>query len=290
VSSLTSTLSVLTLFSAEEPVWTAERIIERLGFTRPTGYRYVRELLSAGFLVRVASGSYALGPRIIALDYQIRQSDPLLKAGLPVIHGLVAACGCEINLIGLYGEQIVTTHQQHGVEHLPLSFGRGRPMPLFRGAGSKIIVANFARAKLRKLYDAHALDAGAAGLGADWESFKTTMAAIRRAGYARTDGELDTGFVGIAAPVFNAEGEIMGSVIAALSRQRLGITDLNRLIELITSAGQRISADIELIGHPRVRELPAMQVTAPPAPTGAPATGFRPPSANANLRGTKVAS
>jgi len=253
LSTLSSTLAVLSLFSAEDPVWTAERIIERLGYTRPTGYRYVRELIGAGFLVRVAAGCYALGPRIIALDYQIRQSDPLLKAGLPVIKGLVAASGCEVNLIGLYGEEIVTTHQQHGVEHLPLSFGRGRPMPLFRGAGSKIIVANFASAKLKRLYATHAQDARANGMGESWDSFKSTMATFRRAGYARSDGELDAEFVGFAAPVFNADGEILGSVIAALSRQRLGITDLSRLIALVIAAGQRISADIELIGHPRGR-------------------------------------
>lgn len=253
LSTLSSTLAVLSLFSAEEPVWTAERMIERLSYTRPTVYRYVRDLVAEGFLVRVAAGCYALGPRIIALDYQIRQSDPLLKAGLPVIQSLVAASGCEINLIGLYGQEIVTTHQQHGVEHLPLSFGRGRPLPLFRGAGSKIIVANFTSAKLKRLYAAHADDARAHGMGADWESFKRTTTAIRRAGYARSDGELDAAFAGFAAPVFNAEGEVLGSVIAALSRTRLGITDLDRLVELITAAGRRISADIELIGHPRTR-------------------------------------
>lgn len=260
-------MAVLSLFSPNEPTWTAESIIEQLGLTRPTGYRYVRELVGVGFLVRVATGRYALGPRIIALDYQIRQSDPLLKAGLPVIQGLVAASGCEINLIGLYGEEIVTTHQQHGVERLPLSFGRGRPLPLFRGAGSKIIVANFASAKLKRLYAAHADDARVQGLGTDWNDFKRTMTAIRRSGYARSDGELDADFVGIAAPVFNADGEVLGSVIAALSRARLGITDLDRLIGLITSAGRRISSDIELIGHPRARMESTMQSAAGAAAT-----------------------
>ena len=253
MSTLSSTLSVLSLFSPKEPVWTAERMIERLRYTRPTVYRYVRQLVNEGFLVRVAAGCYGLGPRIIALDYQIRQSDPLLKAGLPVIQGLVAASGCEINLIGLYGDEIVTTHQQHGLEHLPLSFGRGRPLPLFRGAGSKIIAANFTNAKLRRLYAAHADDVRANGMGQDWESFKSTMASIRRAGYARSDGELDAGFAGFAVPVFNADGEILGSVIAALSRMRLGVTDLDRLIALMVAAGRRISSDIELIGHPRQR-------------------------------------
>ena len=253
MSSLSSTLAVLSLFSADDPVWTAERIIERLAYTRPTGYRYVRELVSTGFLVRVASASYSLGPRIIELDYQIRQSDPLLKGGLSIIQDLVAVSGCEVNLIGLYGEQIVTTHQQHGVERLPLSFGRGRPMPLLRGAGSKIIVANFPRVKLKRLYAGHTAEVQAAGFGADWESFKAAMAALRRAGYAMSQGELDAGFAGVAAPVFTADGEILGSVIVALSRQRLGMTDLERLIALVKSAGQRISESIALIGRPLMR-------------------------------------
>lgn len=246
MSSLSSILAILELFSAADPVWSADRIIERMAYSRPTGYRYVRELVSAGFLVRVASASYALGPRIIELDYQIRQTDPMLKAGLPVINDLVKASGCEVNLIGLYGEQIVTTYQQHGVERLSLSFGRGRPMPLFLGAASKIIVSNFPRAKLKRLYTGHAAAAESAGMGADWESFKLFMATVRRAGFAITYGELDTNFVGVAAPVFTPDGEILGSVIAALSRQRLGITDLDRLVELIKSGGKQITEGIAL--------------------------------------------
>lgn len=252
-------LAVISLFSADDPVWTAERIIERLGYTRPTGYRYVRELVRTGFLVRLASASYSLGPRIIELDYQIRHSDPLLKAGMPVIQDMVAISGCEVNLIGLYGEQIVTTYQQHGIERLPLSFGRGRPMPLFRGAGSKIIVANFPRLKLRRLYARHAEDVASAGLGQDWDNFKTAMAGLRRSGVAMSQGELDPDFAGVAAAVFTADGEVLGSVVMALSQQRLGMTDLGRLKDLVKSAGQRISEGIALIGRPLMRNQAAAE-------------------------------
>ena len=118
---------MLGLFTEQHPTWSADAINEALGFSRPTGYRYVRELVSSGLVARIAPGTYALGPRIIELDFQIRLSDPLLKAGLPVIQELVESTGCEVNLIGLYGDHIVTTHQQPGIERLPLSFGRGRP-------------------------------------------------------------------------------------------------------------------------------------------------------------------
>ena len=119
---------MLGLFTEQHPTWSADAINEALGFSRPTGYRYVRELVHSGLVARIAPGTYALGPRIIELDFQIRLSDPLLKAGLPVIQELVESTGCEVNLIGLYGDHIVTTHQQPGIERLPLSFGRGRPL------------------------------------------------------------------------------------------------------------------------------------------------------------------
>ena len=52
--------------------------------------------------------------------------------------------------------------------------------------------------------------------------------------------------MGVAAPVFASDGEILGSVIAALTRHRLGITDLDRLIAKITGGGQQIS---ERVAH-----------------------------------------
>ena len=246
LSSLSSSLSVLGLFTEQHPTWSADAINEALGFSRPTGYRYVRELVSSGLVARIAPGTYALGPRIIELDFQIRLSDPLLKAGLPVIQELVESTGCEVNLIGLYGDHIVTTHQQPGIERLPLSFGRGRPLPAFRGAGSKIIVAHFGKNKLKKLYDANIDQAQQAGLGSDWDSVRSALAQLKKQGHAVSQGELDPGFVGVAAPVFASDGEILGSVIAALTRHRLGITDLDRLIAKITGGGQQIS---ERVAH-----------------------------------------
>ena len=127
-------------------------------------------------------------------------------------------------------------------------------MPLFRGAGSKIIVAHFPRAKLRRLYAGHADEARVAGLGDDWDVFKTSMAAIRRACYAMSEGELDADVAGVATPVFTGDGEILGSVIMALSRQRLVMTDLQRLIGLAKSGGQRISEGIALLDRPLMRD------------------------------------
>ena len=75
MSSLTRMLSVLDLFSRDHMALTAEQIAEELKLTRTTSYRYIGELMQAGLLVSTM-GVYTLGPRIIQLDYRIRESDP----------------------------------------------------------------------------------------------------------------------------------------------------------------------------------------------------------------------
>jgi DNA-binding IclR family transcriptional regulator len=91
-------------------------------------------------------------------------------------------------------------------------------------------------------------------LGSDWDSVRSALAQLKKQGHAVSQGELDPGFVGVAAPVFASDGEILGSVIAALTRHRLGITDLDRLIAKIKGGGQQIS---QRVAHWAKAQAPA---------------------------------
>ena len=250
MNGLARSLAIMDLFTAERPVWTADLIIQACGLSRPTGYRYVRELLATGLLIRVGAGEYSLGPRIIELDRLIRHADPMMVHGMGVIADLVGATGCDVMLAALYGDRIVTTHQEPGLERLRLSFGRGQALPLFRGAGSKIILAYLKPARLARLFEAHAAEIAAVGLGGTLAELRGHLAGIRRAGHAVSTGELDPGFYGLAAPVFGRDGEVLGSVIAALSTARLAITDVRALTRHVTAAAGRLTASIAAANSP----------------------------------------
>ncbi|TCG02911.1 IclR family transcriptional regulator, partial [Paraburkholderia steynii] len=75
MSSITRLLSILELFSQTGPFVSVEDVAAKLGCSTPTAYRYVRELVDTGLLVRFTAGDYGLGPRIIKLDYHLRMSD-----------------------------------------------------------------------------------------------------------------------------------------------------------------------------------------------------------------------
>jgi DNA-binding IclR family transcriptional regulator len=248
VTSLAKMLDVLTLFTASEPVRTAEDIIKHLNYTRPTTYRYVRELCAAGLLSRFAKG-YALGPRVIELDYIIRQADPVLKVAKPTMRALADRYGCEMVLLSMFGAKVVTVHEEKGKEFPQVSFGRGHPMPLFRGAGSKVMTAFLPAAKQRKLFNNFPEDVAASNLGIDWPRFHASLRKIRAAGCAVSVGELDPSNVGVAAPIFGAEGDARGSLVLILSETRYQISDKPLLVETLKGAAARISERIAEEGY-----------------------------------------
>jgi DNA-binding IclR family transcriptional regulator len=119
-------IDVLDLYSDTDTLLTAEDIAQRLEVSRPTAFRYVRELTVAGFLANY-SGRYSLGARIITLDYRIRQSDPVLKAARAVMKALSAETGCSTVLCRMYNEEVINVHDEVGYGDPGVSFsGRGR--------------------------------------------------------------------------------------------------------------------------------------------------------------------
>ncbi len=250
MSSLKRMLAILDLFTKETPVWTAEDISARLGYTRPTGYRYVRELVTAGLLMRLTGGVYHLGARIIELDHQIRATDPVLLAGQPVMKALAERTGCHVLLSNIYGDQVLNVHHEPGIEPLRIKFSRGVPLPLLRGATSKAILAWLPRPRLRRIYGHLATEIAANGLGRSWEEFRRTLAAIRRQGYVYSGGEIDPPNVGIAAPVFDSDGEILGSLTFVTLMHRWELLDRERHIALLRDGAARISAAIAEVPRP----------------------------------------
>lgn len=213
MTSLSRSLAVLDLFSAERPVWQADEICESLGYARATGYRYIKDLVAAGFLQRAATGQYALGARVIELDFLIRQGDPLLKAAIPVMESVATQSGFDAVLSVLYGgPKVIDIHRVSVQKTLKLSYGRGRPRPLFRAGAPKILLSGQPRAVLVRLHAEHSQEIADSGMGHGWSEFRNYMAALRRQAFYRSSGELEPGLGAAVVPVLNAEGEIIAAL------------------------------------------------------------------------------
>ena len=234
MTSSSRALAILSLFDELHPVWHTDEINEAAGYTRATGYRYVKDLVEFGFLRKVSAGRYALGPRIIELDFQLRRSDPLLLTAVPVMEELVRKARLDAVLTTLFGNHLVDIHRTSIDPTLELSYGRGRPRPLFLGAAAKVILANLARPQLVKLYAEGAEEIARCGLGNDWNGFRTRLTDIRRNGFYWSRGELEPNVSGAGLALFNADGEVAaGLALIGLteSLDKLGGAKLRALLE-----------------------------------------------------------
>ena len=238
---------LLGLFSLEQPVWTAEQIAPRLGVAISSAYRLIGRLSNAGLVDAVTPGRYALGPAIIQLDRQIQLTDPLILAARPVMDYLIgfAPEGSVVLLCRAFKESVLCVHQVAIGPQTPVSYERGRPRPLFRGATSKAILASMPRRVLKRLYGTRAREIQAAGLGENWKEFLAKLRAWRVAGHVLASSEVDRGRFGIAAPVLSADRKAIGSLSFVLEATNADERTINRLAPMVMSAAREIERAME---------------------------------------------
>ncbi|HET9023116.1 MAG TPA: helix-turn-helix domain-containing protein, partial [Burkholderiaceae bacterium] len=210
-------LEILLLFTVDAPRWRVERIASRMGVSTSTVYRCVAELVRAGFLQPVSGGAYVLGPAFIEYDLRMRLSDPLLRAARPSLQQLRAVLGAETTtaLARYYRDRVMFVHIERARD-VPNTPGRGQQISLFSPAAiARAMLCALPDRVLRGLYQRHASDIAAEGLGDDPREFRAHIKALRERGWATARSAVVCGRVGIAAPVV-CEGTVRGSMGVSL--------------------------------------------------------------------------
>jgi DNA-binding IclR family transcriptional regulator len=247
-SSLSRMLELLDLFTPAAPYWSADALIRYTGTSRSTVYRHLRALQAAGFLRPVANGNYIIGPRVIELDRQLRQTDPLFIAGEVPMKRLVAMSGHSALLCALFSDSVMCVREELAEDSPPNLFSRGQKRPLFNGAASKIILPYLPPHQLRSLFAKHKKTIATAGLGSDWDSFRANLAQVRRQGHIVTVGEFNPGLLGLSAPVFNHAGHILGSIGISGAASAFADVDMDALAGIVKAAADEVTARIVAMG------------------------------------------
>lgn len=208
-------MTILQLFEMDRPRWTVEAAAKELNFTVSTTYRYFKCLSDAGLICSFSLGEYVLGAAAIEMDRITRHLDPLIQVAKPTMRHITASVNAPfiVLLCRLYRDSVMCVAQDFElVQAFAISYERGRPLPLFRGAASKIILAYLTSKQLERIHKRQHEMMRKAGLGDTLAAIRKNLIPIRKAGLCVTVGELDPGFKGVAAPVFAADGGILGSL------------------------------------------------------------------------------
>lgn len=174
-----------------------------------TVYRYLRTLREFE-LVEDSDGEYTPGPALAIAAVGGVTRSMLVELADPVLEKLSRATGETASLTVRIGSYAMCIHQRESRHQLRLAFTVGQVLPLYAGAGSRVLLAYAPDEILREVLarDLQSYSSNTPDRGSLARHLKST----RLSGIATSRGEFTPGSVAVAAPVFRA-----GSIVCAVT-------------------------------------------------------------------------
>ncbi|WP_092748767.1 IclR family transcriptional regulator [Acinetobacter boissieri] len=235
-------LTVLDLFSVSRPVINVDLIGYELGLSKPTSYRYLKELVATGLLQRICgtSGDYMLGPKIAVLDYISRATDPLVQMSIPFMKEIAEITELDCMLTFLNHDYCIDLHSESFQKHKLLSYGRGNPRSVYMGSSPKIMVSYLSKKSLQTFYKKYAKNFAHTGFAENETIFLQRMKKIKKQGYYFSQGEVLENYAGLAVPVHYSKKLPPLALTIIGSKNRFTFVDLNKLIAMLTDSARQI--------------------------------------------------
>ncbi|WP_199435510.1 IclR family transcriptional regulator [Qaidamihabitans albus] len=229
---------VLLLFAqADRPLGVSE-IARSLSLSKAVVHRILQSLTSRS-LTRVAPGNstYILGPAAATLSMKAWSQLDLRSLASPILRRLRDATRETTTLSVLVGYQRIYLDQFESPQEVKMVVELGPRFPLHSGASSRAILAHlpesFVADEVRQLQERDpALDVA---------DYRRRLEAIRRKGYGVSRNERGTGAASIAAPFFDAAGNVLGSISSSGPMFRYGEEGREDHVQLVIHAARDIT-------------------------------------------------
>lgn len=209
---------------------------------RTTAFRQLQTLERAGFLVHRADGKYAIGARMIAIAQQALDNLNLRQIAYGDIRALHERVGNSIHLAQLLEDRIIyvdTVESRDGV-HMYTRIGRSAE-PNSTGIG-KVILAQLTEQRRSVLLRHTEWRRHTATTHTTRESLDIELEEIRKNGWGVDNGEFEEFVNGIAAPILDSAGAVVGALSIG------SITMVHSLDDLRAHIGDLV-ATTHIISH-----------------------------------------
>ena len=218
-----------------------------------TAHNLLAALVSEGILQQdQRSGRYTLGLQLLQLAHQAIDQVPLQRVAMPHLRRLAAASneGAYLSLYVRERSELVTiasVDSMHPVRYVIDMFSW---RPLHIGASGRAVLAFLPAAECAAIL---AQRPARGSKSPDRSDLAQELVAIRRRGYAVTHGTRIEGAVGIAAPLLDPAGIVLGAVGIAMPNQRFDSADTERLTKPLLSCIGDLSAELGMSPTPTSR-------------------------------------
>jgi DNA-binding IclR family transcriptional regulator len=199
-------LEILLAFGAADRGLSVAQLQKRVALSRPTLYRLLGTLEQSGFLL--SSGEpqrFRLGPAVAQLAHVWNASLDIGAVAEPMMRRAWEETGETVALFVPDGLFRLCVAEMPSAQPLSFKRGVGYRERLVLGASGRAILAQ-RNPSAKELKDC------AAGLRIDLKRYPELLGHARSRGFAVSNNELIQGAVAVAAPFFDGEGAVAGSL------------------------------------------------------------------------------
>lgn len=231
-------IAILQCFSADKPALSVIEIQRRVGLSRPTLYRLLQTLAATGLIK--AEGD----PQRFRLAHGVMELAHVWLAGLnkvdvarPLLDRLRDETGETAALFVLRERKRICVLELESHHALTIARGVGDTGDITVGASGKAILAFLEEARRNAIVSQVANKSRRAELS-------KVLQSVRSLGYAVSQGEVFVGAVALAAPTFNHNGDVAGSLGVFGPRARVRDADIPRFGKLVADAAAELSVEL----------------------------------------------
>ena len=210
------------------------QLVQSTGLARPTTHRLAVALEHYRLVRRDTRGRFVLGPRLAELAAAAGE-DRLLAVAQPVLARLRDTTGESAQLYRRQGDVRVCVAAAERASGLRDTVPVGSALPMGAGSGAQVLLAWEEAERLRR-----------ALRGARFTA--TTLASVRRRGWAQSVAEREPGVASVSAPIRGLGARVVAAVSVSGPIERLGRAPGRLHATAVVKAGELITEGLRRAG------------------------------------------
>jgi DNA-binding IclR family transcriptional regulator len=221
---------------------TAAELAGVLGEPLSSTYRMLQSLTGVGWVDRSPRrGRYRLGLSMMTIGGHVEDSLDIREVARPSLQTLLRETGNTSFLCVRRGSRAVCVERLEGHAVSSLAMQLGSSLPMYAGAAPLALLAYLPKSEQELVLRTGSELPGDPRRPTPAE-LETALAAVRKRGYAISDGDVTAGIAALGAPVFNHRHELAGSISVSGVRAQILGARLRHNSALIVLAARKVSS------------------------------------------------
>jgi len=241
LSSVATATRLLKAFSEDEVEIGISALARRLGIAKSTAHRLAVTLVSEGMLEQDReNGKYRLGIALFRLGALVRRRMNVSNEARPYLYELREKVNETVHLAILDGTEIMYVYNLESTHAIRMRSDIGVRKPAYCTAEGQAMLA-FQPREVVDTVVAAGLRPRTANTITSPEKFLKALGVVRQRGCAIEEEESEPGMVGIAAPIRDDAGEVVGAVGIAGPVTRLSKKSVATFIPHVIATADQVS-------------------------------------------------